>query len=674
MCVPVIFLPAWATALFDFNDAHDDPDRWTGLQQEMRGRIAHCASEVVRHQHRVFCFLIVICRREARLLRHDRAGIVFTRPFDLVDGPMPLYSFLYRLNNMSRRERGYDPTVALATEEEVDAMRACTDALPKDDYRLRRWEKAFVPKRPVHKVMVPQEHVVSVKAWQASGEAKVAASASSANMGSLSEDPDPFGPGTSSTAGTTSKARTAPKACNRPAVHYRCFLICKHDFSSDSPIGRGTRGYLAYDMKTGKFVYLKDSWRVSTGNSEIKVYQHLHEHGVENIATPICGGDVVDINGTPHRTLAQKYNRKAEYVHCRLVVEEIGESILDYPTSKDLVAVMYGALVAHRQACERAKVMHRDISEANMLMIPDPNSPHDDVTKRGILIDWDLCKSFAQLENGAKQNNRSGTWQFMSALLLLRPGLKQHTVADDLESFMHVLNWICLRYHKTIHDEDLQVHVSSVFDGPRKRNPEDRTGGRAKVLCILDGNPSAQLSFPSPLKGLVDKLAELCKAQYNATDLTPYAEFVRNKAPIPASFYKDEDEDVLRSGDPVNTKSIQESVPDPVLSTHNEIVSAFKRALRGLAQHYPEKEADKFEKFAKIDRSLYSVHSSFSGSKRYSEELGDGGDEEQPLAKKLRPARTKQQPSHTLGAIIENEATRDQPVAGGSQAAGHRDG
>lgn len=51
--------------------------------------------------------------------------------------------------------------------------------------------------------------------------------------------------------------------------------------------------------------------------------------------------------------------------------------------------------------------MHRDISEANMLMIPDPKSPIRGVTKRGILIDWDLCKFYDELMDGAKQSNRS---------------------------------------------------------------------------------------------------------------------------------------------------------------------------------------------------------------------------------------------------------------------------
>ncbi|EED83781.1 predicted protein [Postia placenta Mad-698-R] len=673
VCVPVELKADHQQSAFGFGN---DPNFLPGGRKRRgaRGQLADYAARILQRQHLLFFFMIAITRNEARLMRWDRAGAIVTQPLDLRDPDQAdkLLTFLYRLSRAKPEQRGCDRTVQRATKKEIDLMREAKDSIPQGDYRLKRLNLAMAEGWPVYKVLCREDDVVSVDAWRATSTNTDSASStvpppslSLANIGSLSEDPDPFGPGTSSTARTASKAR------NRPAVHYRCFLICKHDFSSDSPIGRGTRGYLAYDMKTGKFVYLKDSWRVSTGNSEIKVYQRLHERGVENIATPICGGDVVDIDGTLHRTLAQKHNRKAEYIHCRLVVEEIGESILDYPTSKDLVAVMYGAITAHQQACEKAEVMHRDISEANMLMIPDPNSPYAGVTKRGILIDWDLCKSYAQLRHSAKQNNRSGTWQFMSALLLLRPGFKQHTIADDLESFMHVLNWICLRYHKTTH-QGLQGHVSSVFDGPKKENPEDRTGGGEKIFLILTGTPSAILSEVSALKDLLRNLAKLCQAQYNATDLTPYAGLYPVDESAPASFYANRK--VPGFGVPGNMESSHKRVEDPAFSTHKQIVDAFEWALCGLAQHYPKKEDDKFAQFAKIDRSQYSVHSSFSGSKRYSEELGDGGDEEQPLAKKLRPARTNRQPSHTLGAIIENEATRDQPVAGGSQAAGHRDG
>ncbi|KAF9803906.1 hypothetical protein IEO21_09522 [Rhodonia placenta] len=566
VCVPVEFKADHQKSAFGFGNERDFlPDDIH--RQAAVGQLADYAARILQHQHRLFFFMIAITRTEARLMRWDRAGAIVTQPLDLKDPDQAdkLLTFVYRLSMAKPEQRGCDP-VQHETKKEIDLMREAKDSIPEDDYRLKRLNVAMAEGWPVYKVLCREDNVVSVDAWRTastnidSASSTVSPSSSPvANTGSLSEDPDPSGPGTW-TARTASKPRAASKLRNRSTVHYRCFLVCKHDFSNTSPIGRGTRGYLAYDMKTGKFVYLKDSWRVSTGHSEIKVYQHLHEHGVENIATPICGGDVVHTDGTLHRTLAQDHNGNAEYIHCRLVVEEIGESILDYHTSKDLVAVMFGAVVAHRQAWEKAGVLHGDISAANMLMIPDPRSPIPGVTKRGILIDWDLCKFDAELKHGAKQSRRSGTWQFMSALLLLRPGVKQHTVADDLESFMHVLNWICLRYHNTIHDQDLQGHV----------------------LCIFSGIPSAHLSEVSALKDLLNNLARLCKAQYNATDLTPYAGLVPDNASAPASFYANRN--VPGFEVPENMESFHKHVEDPAFSTHMQIVAAFDWALCGLAQ------------------------------------------------------------------------------------------
>ncbi|KAI0665721.1 hypothetical protein C8Q78DRAFT_940846, partial [Trametes maxima] len=41
----------------------------------------------------------------------------------------------------------------------------------------------------------------------------------------------------------------------------RFFLIGKPIFFSTSMFGRGTCGYIALDVKTRRFVFLKDSWR-----------------------------------------------------------------------------------------------------------------------------------------------------------------------------------------------------------------------------------------------------------------------------------------------------------------------------------------------------------------------------------------------------------------------------
>ena len=49
----------------------------------------------------------------------------------------------------------------------------------------------------------------------------------------------------------------------------------------------------------------------------------------------------------------------------------------------------------HQQAWEKAGILHRDVSVANILI--DVESPPGNL--RGFLTDWDLCKSEEQLES-----------------------------------------------------------------------------------------------------------------------------------------------------------------------------------------------------------------------------------------------------------------------------------
>ncbi|KAI0692379.1 hypothetical protein BC835DRAFT_1520955 [Cytidiella melzeri] len=74
-------------------------------------------------QHRVFAFIIYISDDKARLTRWDRAGGIVSTPIDLKKNPEQLLNFVYRLALMSRAELGEDPTVELATEDEVQKLR-----------------------------------------------------------------------------------------------------------------------------------------------------------------------------------------------------------------------------------------------------------------------------------------------------------------------------------------------------------------------------------------------------------------------------------------------------------------------------------------------------------------------------------------------------------------------
>ncbi|KAF9801215.1 hypothetical protein IEO21_10176 [Rhodonia placenta] len=626
-----------------------------------RGQLADYAARILRRQHRTFCFMITVTRTEARLLRWDRAGAVVTNSFDLTDADKarPLYIFLYRLSKMTPEERGYDPTVVPATDEEKELMRDCKDALPEGDYRRKRLEVAMKPGWPIYKVMIPQKAVVSVNAWRAVGEAKAAASASTG----------PPATGETSVPPPFYSKHTSPPSEDK---NYRCFLIAGDDFSSDSPIGRGTRGYIAYDMETRRFVYLKDAWRAASSNSEIKTYQQLHENLVCFIATPICGGDVIESDDNLQQTRTQEVlSTISRHIHCRLVVEEIGIPIFDYPTGRNLVAVMLDTLLAHEAAWERANVMHRDISAANLLMLPDPEST-DEIIMSGLLIDWDLAKFRHQLEKGSI-DTRSGTWQFKSALLLRRPGMKQHEVSDDLESFMHVLTWLCLRFHKHDNSQGLQDYVTSLYD-LASRNPKTKLmeGGQMKMKFISEGVSFVDLSERSLLKTLVCTLALLCKQHYAAIDLTGYLDKgadaidVRHlrKERRRVGYRKDvKAVDIFRLR-PEDTASKSAQL---YLSTHEHFLNAFSDAV-DMEGYFPEKVEDQFKAFEKSSAGDHVVRSSLplesTGSKRAS------------TAKKRRTLSRKKgkklcTTKKRLSAVVEDRRLRDvlAPTAEGSQAA-----
>ncbi|KAI0689811.1 hypothetical protein C8T65DRAFT_588385, partial [Cerioporus squamosus] len=125
----------------------------------------------------------------------------------------------------------------------------------------------------------------------------------------------------------------------------------------------------------------------------------------------------------------------------------------------------------HQFAWEQCGIRHRDISVGNILLCRDPADP--DAVRIGLLADWDLAKTREQLETLVRLRSRVryGTWQFMSALIQSYVN-KVHAVSDDLESFLHVLNWCALKYlpHNLSDKGGLPSYFFNIYDkAPRPR-------------------------------------------------------------------------------------------------------------------------------------------------------------------------------------------------------------
>ncbi|KAG6851614.1 hypothetical protein C0991_007666, partial [Blastosporella zonata] len=96
-----------------------------------------------------------------------------------------------------------------------------------------------------------------------------------------------------------------------------------------------------------------------------------------------------------------------------------------------------------RQASEKCKVIHCDVSLNNILLLG---------TGDGILNDWDMAKELEDLQR--PQQERTDTWEFMSSLLVTNHHTVK-TIQDDMESVVLVVLYCALRYfghnrHKTV--------------------------------------------------------------------------------------------------------------------------------------------------------------------------------------------------------------------------------
>src|ERR1700722_15350372 len=77
----------------------------------------------------------------------------------------------------------------------------------------------------------------------------------------------------------------------------------------------------------------------------------------------------------------------------------------------------------------------------------------------------------------------------MSAMLLMSPKPPVHTLADDLDSFLHVLSWVALRF--TSHDLDskaLTDLLTTMFDHSYEGEDGSARGGLTKKMSSLQRN------------------------------------------------------------------------------------------------------------------------------------------------------------------------------------------
>ncbi|KAM4061091.1 kinase [Hirsutella rhossiliensis] len=143
--------------------------------------------------------------------------------------------------------------------------------------------------------------------------------------------------------------------------------------------------------------------------------------------------DVEEAQGTS--LLVSNNGRYDNRVFRCLVISPAGRAIHKYEKISELLGALRDTIKAHRSLYLKGNILHRDISENNIIITDCKTNGHI-----GMLIDLDLAKELGSGRSGARC--RTGTMEFMAIEVL--QGIS-HTYRHDLESFFYVLLWLCNR-------------------------------------------------------------------------------------------------------------------------------------------------------------------------------------------------------------------------------------
>ncbi|KAH9947474.1 hypothetical protein B0H21DRAFT_883107 [Amylocystis lapponica] len=619
-----------------FDDSSAEFEATSERRQKNRGQLISYASEVLLCQHRCFHYTVVIFGVYARIIRWDRSGAIVTKKFDYTTKPRYLCQFLWRFCQLSPEKQGLDPTAVRIDEGSDDWALMDKVAANKPD-ELKALEEARLKKttndskrgtsnKPKETPQEEQQETRQEKeAWLDAQHTDFARQCFEESLMSdwprwrltvCDEPAEALGVDTSNGSASSSSANPAGKASHD-------FLVCQPYFNEPGVVGRGTRGYIAVDCETEELVFLKDAWRIDLDGikREGDILEHLASKGVRNIPTVLCHGDV-----RGQCTMTYKFRDQEaahpikKHAHYRLVEKEIGCPLNDFENGYHLLKVLLDCLYAHRDAVEKANILHRDISAGNILIIYAKNA-REELIPYGLLNDWELSRELSQPsldmdrlgQSNARQPDLMGTWQFRS-VASLNYAEKQMAIQDDLESFLYVLLYFALRFLPNNHP-DIPHLMTNFFDGAYDAQGVCRCGP-IKKLAIRTGTidweetdgitNSLQIQYVSngaaaqhPLDMIISTLFEWFQAYYRLIEKPA------KKATAPYTVQGGvEPEDlwvIEKTAEAENFESVTKSISAPTdqdaelaakLSSHRAICKLFERIGRAYSWPTDDKTSD----------------------------------------------------------------------------------
>ncbi|TFK93147.1 hypothetical protein K466DRAFT_512104 [Polyporus arcularius HHB13444] len=384
----------------------DDPFNFSdgnAASHELRIGLASRAYHALLHGHRVFVLACVRTPTTFRFLRFDRSGATYTDAFSATHDNALLHQFTMWIHYAPHDKIGFDTSVTLLPSGSPDGRRA----------------RDICMSSPLGDVLTEHASLCLIQIYD-----------------------------------------------DRTRTFHRIVARRPEDIEQGYP-GRATRAYPVVDLDEGCLVFVKDTWRVFRAGvpSETDTYRRLGKEGVRFLPDFYFGGDVPSHSQSSDNPLSTVQSTQCTYdlalrlkgaettiqshIHHRLLMKKIGRRLSTFKSSWELCNAIMCALQAHTDAFDIAHILHRNISDDNILIGEDGT---------GILIGWSHC-----IHDDRHDLLRTGTPIFMAIPLLTRgQAVGIHCRRYDLESFLYVLVYSVLRFSPAFQADAEEMYWSFI--------------------------------------------------------------------------------------------------------------------------------------------------------------------------------------------------------------------
>ncbi|KAI0363870.1 hypothetical protein BV20DRAFT_83565 [Pilatotrama ljubarskyi] len=515
------------------SDASDDPFPRSGLKNTSTVvQLAKNARSLLLAHGFLSAFTIGVYGNIVRLSRFDRSCAIVSPPIDLkdADGPRLLQKFLWHFSHPVVGETvvGCDPTVAKLDVADQEWVRA-----QLEQGNAKDWEKHVRELDKARRVEVYDQktgksvpyilyHLVDVNGrlfsrattvWRALKDTRISAN------GQLVDDP---------TCTRPAKPQIVKEAWRQLArrseaeIHERI----EEKIPREERFGLPTM-VCGGDVGSRELCWWEETRRRRTTDTDDPRSQSKSDTALPSSSSSSGDPPESSMLGIPSEDFPLPYPQQQTYSwrllysddyaylersHMRIVVDDVGRPLTQFHCARELVQAIRDAIVGHRQAREKAQVLHRDVSIGNILIV-------DEVNEKGFcgfLHDYDYSSiesdedegyasssSASPLQTAENANSshkeRTGTYYFMAFEILrgVTSGPTVHHIHHDLESFYWVLLWVVLRHTK--HDHPKGQHAcTQVFkfgdDSESSAMKRDWIVDQARApLGIADNEPLSTL-------------------------------------------------------------------------------------------------------------------------------------------------------------------------------------